>query len=117
QLLVDIGDAECLERAAHTADRDVEIVEGADCAGADGASLRRLRVDIVELLEARWILDVVKQRQGVSPLRRLGTGVSDKRTPLESGGGSGKQASVKQEAAAQAHGGPPVRTIGAGTFY
>ncbi len=95
----------CLKRAAHVADRDIEIIEGANLADAHDASLWRLRIDVVELLEARWILDVVKQRQGVSPFRRLRERSPDKRKPIKSGGDGGKQASVKQEAAAQAHGG------------
>jgi hypothetical protein len=41
----------------------------------------------------------------VPPFWRLRKRSLDKRKPLKSGGGSGKQASVKQEAAAQAHGG------------
>src|SRR5262249_36128191 len=94
-----------LDSTAHKADRDGEVVEGANLADAHGARRRRLRIDIVEVLEARWILDVVEQRQAVAPLRRLRKRSPDKRKPIKGGGYGGQQASVKQEAAAQAHGG------------
>jgi hypothetical protein len=88
-----------------TADRDIEIVEGPERAHAHDAGLRRLRVHIVEMLEARRILDIVEQRQAVSPFGRLRKRSPDKRNPIKSGSDGGKQAGVKQEAAAQAHGG------------
>jgi hypothetical protein len=41
----------------------------------------------------------------VSPFRRLRKRAPDKWKPIKSGSDGGQQASVKQEAAAQAHGG------------
>src|SRR5262249_33437074 len=105
QLLVDIADAERLERAAHATDRDIEIVEGSDRADAQRTGLRRLRVDVVEMFEARRILDVIEQRQSVSPFRCLRVGWLGEWKPLKRGSDGGNKSGLQQGAAAQAHGG------------
>ena len=59
------------ERAFHARDHEVEIVEGADRDLARRAGLRRIGIDVVELLEAGRIFQVAEQRQTVTPRRFL----------------------------------------------
>ena len=47
----------------------IEIVERADRDLADDAALGRVRIDVVEVLEAGRIFDVAEQRQAVAPDR------------------------------------------------
>src|SRR4029453_5868202 len=107
QLLVDVADAVRLERAAYVTDCDIEISEGSNCAHAHNATLRGLRADIFELLEARRILDVVEQREGVAPfgptLDRLCTRRLGEWKPLKRWGDGGNKSGMKQGSAAQAH--------------
>src|SRR3954447_12068452 len=67
QGVVDIVDA-CRDRALHARDDEVEIIEGAEAAEAHRAALRRLRIDVVETLEARRIFELPEQREGVTPV-------------------------------------------------
>ena len=53
----------------------VEIVEGAERDQPHDAALRRLRVDVVEMLEACRIFELAEQRQAVPPVGRLAVGV------------------------------------------
>ena len=66
QRLVDEIDAED-ERAFDSGDHHVEVVVGAERDLARRAALRRVRVDVVELLEAGRIFQVAEQRHAVPP--------------------------------------------------
>ena len=57
------------ERAFDAGDHHVEIVEGAERDLRCGAALRRLRVDVVELLEAGRIFQLAEFRHAVPPGR------------------------------------------------
>ena len=56
------------ERPPHHPDRQIEIVEGARSADPRHAGLRRARIDIVEILEARRLAGRVKQGERVAPI-------------------------------------------------
>ena len=80
----------------------VEVVEGAECDHAHGAALRRVRIDVVEMLEPRRILELPEQRQAVPPIavdtRRLGArrGAEERHAePAEDGGARPQGAPVR----------------------
>ena len=66
------------EAALHARRDHVEIVEGAERDLSHRAALRRSRIDVVEMLEARRIFDVAEQRQSrasmVAACAAAGTG-------------------------------------------
>ena len=64
------------QRAFDAGDHLVEVVEGAEGALAQRAAHRRLRVDVVEMLEAGGVFRLAEQRQPVLPGagRGLGSG-------------------------------------------
>ena len=64
--LVDEIDAED-ERAFDSGDHHIEVVEGAERDLTRRAALRRVRVDVVELLEAGRIFQVAERRYAVPP--------------------------------------------------
>ena len=79
QRVVDAIDAED-ERAFDPGDRHVEVVVGAKRDLPRRAALRRVGVDVVELLEAGWIFQFAVRRYAVPPRRlcclRTGRGSS-----------------------------------------
>ena len=116
QRVVDAADAG-RHRTFHPPNHDIEIVERPDRHLAHQAAARRLRIDVVEMLEAGRVFQFAKQRQSVPPgLRRhRGLGLRFQRAEAFSGGEYGgcerECASFDQGTAGQAHGLAPV-TIG-----
>src|SRR3954468_8413474 len=67
QGVVDFVNA-CRDGALHARDDEIEIVEGAEAAEAHRAALRRLRVDVVETLEACRVFQLAEEREGMTPV-------------------------------------------------
>ena len=58
------------DRPFEPGDDLVEIVERAHGHESHGACLRRLRVDVIEMLEVRRVFELAEQRQSMSPIGR-----------------------------------------------
>ena len=65
----------CRDRAFDAGNGDIEIVERPDQDLAGNAALGRIRIDVIEALEAGRIFDVAEQRQRVAPDRLAGRGL------------------------------------------
>jgi len=59
------------ERSLQPLDHEVEVVEGAEFEQTHGAALRRIRIDVVEPLEAGRIFDIAVGRNGVPPFQPI----------------------------------------------
>ena len=66
-------------RALKSGHHLVEIVEGPERDHAHDASLGRVRVDVFEMLEPGWILELAEQRQAMPPVGRLPAGLRGRR--------------------------------------
>jgi hypothetical protein len=95
------------EQTLEAGDHLVEVVERAERCQAQRPAFRRLRIDVVEMLEAGRILGLARQRQTVSPLhpgalraRRRG-GPQDRARPGRYGR---KRAGAKNRATGQTQG-------------
>src|SRR6185312_4606665 len=101
QRLEDVADR--AERAFHTGNHRIEIVEGADRDPAHRAALRCSGIDVVEVLEVRRILDVSEQRKAVGPrglacggLLRMGFAQRQADSSLQERGGGNESAAAKK---------------------
>lgn len=74
QRLVDQPDSR-RDRPLHAGDRNIEIIERADCDLPRGAALRCVWINVIEMLETGGIFDVAEQRQGMLPFRPLRLGL------------------------------------------
>jgi len=109
--LVDLLDARA-ELALEAGNHQIEIIVGADREHAHRAALGRLRVDVVELLEVRWIFQVTEQRQPMPPVacRRLRGCRPHQAAEAELGqrrGGEREGGAVKEKTAREKQGIPP----------
>src|SRR5205085_9521960 len=81
----------------HARDDDIEIIERAEPAEADGSALRGIRIDVVELLEARRIFQFAEQREAVAPdlvIRTRRGGCGDLAQRIDKAGGSNESGSA-----------------------
>src|SRR5262249_2041628 len=98
------------EQAFEPGHHVVEVVEGAERHEAHRPAFRRPRIDVVEMLEARRILEVAVERHTMPPLRRRVLRAYRCRGHehlAEQGGNGGKRGGAKDRAAGQAQGKPP----------
>ncbi len=92
------------DRALEAGHREIEVVEGAECNHADGAGLRRRRVDVVEMLEAFRVLERAEQRQPVAPLALIRECRNGQAKPAEQRGQQRHGAGLEQRSTGQAQG-------------
>ncbi|MGY4367594.1 hypothetical protein ACVW1A_003659 [Bradyrhizobium sp. LB1.3] len=91
----------------HTGDDDVEIVECADGDLARDAAFGRFRIDVVEALEVRGVLDLSEQRQRVAPGERTGrlrVRHADRKAPYGTEGGERGGSSAGEQEIASGNG-------------
>ena len=75
------------DRPLQALDHDVEVVEGSEFEQARDALLRRIRIDVIEALEAGRIFDIAKRRHGVPPGQSVRRGLRVGRLDRGNAGG------------------------------
>src|SRR5690242_20487116 len=97
--------------AFHAGDDNIEIVESAKRSLANNSTLRRVRIDIVEMRKTVWIFHVAEQRQAVLPVFGLGMCIRQKRISADAQDRHRKAGDTNAQngAAAQTHAIAPMR--------